>query len=173
MDTIGPLEISLPEAVFMFLKQFGSLIGVDGVEERVAEYGDVSAGAVTAFQGLPTISERRLCFFTSNNQENYLCKSHSSIRVFVRRTGPGVIFNSRSHVNWIFLPSSPSEFQPCPVNVFSACVISLLRKGCPESKIKFPLATKSPARATFMWMVIALALLLEIIPYSSSDLIWQ
>ena len=76
MDTVGRLEISLPEAVFMFLKQFGSLIGLDGVEERVGEYGDVSAGAVTAFQGLPTIYERRFCCLPATTRRT-TCVNHT------------------------------------------------------------------------------------------------
>ena len=61
MDAVGPLEFSLPEAVFVFLEQLGSLVGLDGVEEWVAQYGDVSTGAVSANQGLPTVSERKIC----------------------------------------------------------------------------------------------------------------
>ena len=98
MDTVGPMKLSLPKAVFLFLKQLGSLSGLYWIEERVAEYGDVSTGAVTSDQGLPTISKERF-FSSSSNNGNYMCKSHSSIKVFVRRTGPGVMCHSSCHVN--------------------------------------------------------------------------
>ena len=76
MDTVGPMKLSLPKAVFLFLKQFGSLDGLYWMEERVAEYGDVSAGAVTAHQVLPNVSERRIGLLLAATLTTTTCVSH-------------------------------------------------------------------------------------------------
>ena len=48
MDAVGSPELSLPEAIFVVLKQLGPFTGFDGVKERVAQYGDISTKAVPA-----------------------------------------------------------------------------------------------------------------------------
>ena len=76
MDTVGTPDLSLPKGVFLFIKQLGSLTGPKWVEGRVAEYSDVSAGAVTAHQVLPNVSERRIGLLLAATLTTTTCVSH-------------------------------------------------------------------------------------------------